>query len=304
MYHESVLLKESIDSLNVRRGEFYIDCNLGGGGHTAEILKRGGIVLGIDLDLNAIDFCTKRFEKEIKEKRLIIVNENFVNIRKVANENDWKDGTVSGIIYDLGLSTFQIKEEGNGFSFTDDSAFDMRMDKSLGIKAYDLLLALSEKELTQIIAEYGEDPQAKWYAKVLKRAVKNAKRELSAKELADLIKKSSKYTKSKIHSATRVFQAFRIAVNSELENLRQSLDGATPLLKDSGRLVIISFHSLEDKIAKNLAGSPEEKNEEKDIKDLSRRLSAVDPNPISPSSSEINRNPSSRSAKMRVFEKV
>ena len=289
MYHTPVMLKEAIAALNIEKGKSYIDCNLGGGGHTAEILKLGGNVLAFDVDENAIKHCMQRFEKEIANGLLRPANSNFRDIDKVAKENGLKEGSVSGILYDLGTSTFQLKEEKKGFSFDDKTELDMRMDSSLSVMAYDLLIVLSEKEIEKMILTFGEEPQAKKYAKVIKEAVKTSKRKLLAFEIAELIKKSSRYSHSRIHPATRVFQALRIAVNSELENLRLSIERATPLLCSKGRLVVISFHSLEENVVEKIAGSQD-------------NLFQVT-GPEVPTNLEVDVNPSSRSAKMRVFEK-
>lgn len=280
--HKPVLLQEAIDALQITQGEKYIDCNFGGGGHTAEILKRGGKVLAFDVDKQAIEFGRNKFRKEIENRSLALVNANFREIDNVAKEKGWEKETVSGILYDLGLSTFQLKKEGKGFSFEDQEILDMRMDDNLSVKASDLLVVLPEKDLADLFYKFGEDPQSRVFAKAIKAYVKSRSGPFSAKEIAQVIQKSSKYSHSKINPATRVFQALRIAVNSELENLQQSLDRAIALLKPGGRIVIISFHSLEDGIAKKFTRSPEF---------------------ITPSLEEMESNPSSRSAKMRVYTK-
>src|SRR3989338_3987533 len=232
--HKSVLLNESVAYLKVEKGLRYIDCTLGGGGHTAEILRAGGIVLGLDVDEYAVRHCEKRFEKEIR----------------------WEDRQVSGILYDLGVSTFQLKNEERGFSFTDKGHLDMRMDETLSVTANDLIYALSEGELSDLIRDYGEDPQHKKFAKAIKDLAKKARGTIRAEDLANVIKNNSVYKSGRINPATRVFQALRIAVNSELESLKESLRQAPALLKPEGRLVIISFHSLEDKIVKDLRRAP------------------------------------------------
>ena len=280
--HKPVLLQEAINALQITQGEKYIDCNFGGGGHTAEIIKKGGIVLALDIDTQAIEFGKEKFKKEIENRSFTLVKANFREIDIVAKDLDWEKETVSGILYDLGLSTFQLKKENKGFSFEDQGILDMRVDDSLSVTASDLLVVLSEKDLTDLFYKFGEDPQSRTYAKAIKAYIKGKIGPFSAKEIAQVIQKSSRYSHSKINPATRVFQALRIAVNSELENLQQSLDRAIALLKPEGRIVIISFHSLEDGIAKKLTRSPEF---------------------IVPSSEEIADNPSSRSAKMRIYIK-
>src|SRR3989338_3672527 len=254
--HKSVLLNESVAYLKVEKGLRYIDCTLGGGGHTAEILRAGGIVLGLDVDEYAVRHCEKRFEKEIREKKLTIAKRNFAEIGHAAKEIGWEDRQVSGILYDLGVSTFQLKNEERGFSFTDKGHLDMRMDETLSVTANDLIYALSEGELSDLIRDYGEDPQHKKFAKAIKDLAKKARGTIRAEDLANVIKNNSVYKSGRINPATRVFQALRIAVNSELESLKESLRQAPALLKPEGRLVIISFHSLEDKIVKDLRRAP------------------------------------------------
>lgn len=288
-YHIPVLLNEVIEGLSVIRNAKYIDCNLGGGGHTSEILSLGGKVVGIDLDENAIKHCKERFSSQIQFGQLQIFHDNFRNISKIVESAGWKEGEVSGILYDLGISSYQLRHEDQGFSFVDEGPLDMRMDKSSGVKAIDLIAALSEAQLAKIIFEYGEDPQAKRFAKTIKYAYERYGDKLTAASLAELIKKSSAYDKSRIHPATRVFQALRIAVNSELDNLDESLERATQILRPGGRLLIISFHSLEDKIAKNLSWLP--------------ALRKINKKPIVPSQQEVDKNPSARSAKLRIYEK-
>lgn len=289
--HKPVLLKEVIQEMNVKHGEKYIDCTLGGGGHTEQILKLGGIVLALDVDKEAVKFCENRFLNEKENKQLTIVNENYEKIYEVLQRVGWISGEVSGIIYDLGVSTFQIQEKKAGFSFEDEVVIDMRMDERLSISAADLLLGLTEKELRNLIKEYGEDPQARRLAKALKVYVNDKpKSMLTAKNIAEVIKKASKHRKRGINPATQTFQALRIAVNSELENLENSLKQVPQILDSKGKLIIISFHSLEDKIAKSVSKAPA-------LKSLTKK-------PITPSSVEISRNASSRSAKMRVYEKL
>jgi 16S rRNA (cytosine1402-N4)-methyltransferase len=284
--HTPVLLNESVEALNVTKDKLYVDCNLGGGGHSLRILQKGGIVLGIDLDEKAIEIAKEKL-KDFKG-RIYIKKGNFVNINDFVKDLGWS--FVSGILYDLGLSTFQLKDQNKGFSFNDEVLMDMRMDEGLSVTANDLLRVLTVNELEKMFKLYGEEPQARVFAKSLKDAISKKPGGLTAKEVGEIIKASSKYSHSRIHPATRVFQAFRITVNSELENFESSTRAAIPLLDPKGRLVTITFHSLEDKIAKNLEGSP--------------HLKLLNKDPIIPSQTEIYENPSSRSAKMRIYEKI
>ena len=245
--HISVLLNEAVEGLNVKKNGKYIDCNLGGGGHTAKILELGGNVLALDIDESAVEYCRDKFSSEIRSGHLKIAKANFKRIRHVAKEHGWKGSEIDGVLYDLGLSTFQIKQSAKGFSFEDRTELDMRMDSQLGVKAIDLLVVLPESDLTSIISDYGDEPQAKIFARAIKKLVKQKGREITAFQLAEVIKNSSRYRVSRLHPATRVFQALRIAVNSELSNLESSVEDAADLLKVGGRLSIITFHSLEDR---------------------------------------------------------
>lgn len=288
--HYSVMLKEAINWLDIQKNEWYLDCNLGGGGHTEEILNRGGKVVALDVDKDAIDYAVQRLQEHVESGSLKILKMNFRDIDKIA-ENLNEDIKFSGILYDLGLSTFQLKEANKGFSFMDKASLDMRMDQELGVKAEDLLKVLSEKELEKVILKYGEDPQARIFAKAIKSHIKihpNAK--ILAADLAEIIRKASRYPVSKIHPATRVFQALRIAVNDEIGALEESLNKTANLLIPGGRLVIISFHSLEDKAAKDLL-------QNEDFRTLLNE-------PVIPSEDEVSINSASRSAKMRVYEKT
>lgn len=288
--HIPVLLNEAVEGLKVKKDGKYVDCNLGGGGHTAKILELGGNVLALDIDKSAIEYCTDRFSSEIRSGKLKIFKSNFKDIKKVAKEAGWEESEIDGILYDLGLSTFQIKQSARGFSFEDKTEIDMRMDQELGVRAIDLLVVLTEDELASIILDYGDEPQAKIFAKAIKKLVKQKNGKITAFELAEVIRNSSKYRVSRLHPATRVFQALRIAVNSELSSFESSVQDSADLLKTGGRLAIITFHSLEDKIAKNL----------KSRDDLRYLLNE----PITASEEEVERNSSSRSAKLRIYEKI
>ena len=283
-HHIPVMALEVLEALKIRGEKLYIDCNLGFGGHTSLILQTGGSVIGFDTDLAAVKHCNSFFAEQVKNGKLVIINDNFRNLDKHIKTK------VDGILYDLGMSTHQIKEQNKGFSYEDDSELDMRMDANLGVTAHQLIKALNVKQLEKIILDFGEDPQAKRFAIAIKNLYQKSQTDPSAKEVAEEIRKASKYKASKIHPATRTFQALRIAVNSELENLRESLGKATQLLKPEGRLAIISFHSLEDEISKSLAESPE--------------LVTVTKKPITASKEEIASNPASRSAKLRIYEKI
>lgn len=295
-YHVSVLLQEAIEALAIKPGEKYIDATLGGGGHTAEILKRGGKVLGIDADDDAIKNAQKRFNKEIT-----IAKGNFRNIREIAEKNGF--GQVSGILFDLGVSSYQFDKPEKGFSFQYEAPLDMRMDTELSVTAADLINVLNKDELAELFIKYGEEQYTKRIVSVIIEARKT-KRIETTKELAELIAwvypRKTHPTPSKggdakraIHPATKVFQALRIAVNDELNSLKDALADAIHLLKPGGRIVIISFHSLEDRIVKNAFLEFAEQNQGE----------IITKKPIIPTYEEIETNKRSRSAKMRIFEK-
>lgn len=286
-YHTSVLLKEAIEYLNVQEGNKYIDATLGGGGHSLELLRRGAVLLGIDVDEDALDVIRAKIKNGANA---LIVRGNFREIGKIAKENGFEK--VNGILYDLGVSSHQFDAGERGFSFQQDAQLDMRMDRSLNVKAKDLINALSKKELDELFSKLGEERFASSISKKIIKA-RSVKPIETTHELAHLVKQGYPFTNSKIHPATKIFQALRIAVNDELGNLRDSLPQAVDLLTDNGRLVVISFHSLEDRIVKETFKEFEKKGFGK----------SVSKKPILPTQEEVVTNNRSRSAKMRVFEK-
>lgn len=300
-YHTSVLLHETIEELRVKAGEQYIDATLGGGGHTFEILQRGGKVLGIDQDQEALDFTEKDLRFKIKDlpagrqglrigTDLILVKGNFKDIDRLARDNGVKD--VSGILFDLGVSSHQIDEPERGFSFQNDGPLDMRMDKDLNVKAADLIHILTKGELYELFTKLGEERFSRSIIASIIRARKIKKIETTT-ELAEIINKAVPYRQKGINPATRVFQALRIAVNDELNSLTEALPKALDLLGQNGRLAVITFHSLEDRIVKHQFKEWEEKG----------LGCIVTKKPIIPAEEEIEENSRSRSSKLRVFEK-
>lgn len=294
-YHTSVLLKEAIEYLEVEPGKLYIDATLGGGGHSGEIIKRGGLVLGIDTDQEAIDYVREKFRIQNSEFRigdkLILARGNFRNIGEIARKNGF--GQIDGILFDLGVSSHQFDTGERGFSFLADAPLDMRMDKDLQVTAKTLLAVLSKHELAKLFFEYGEERFANRIADQIV-SYRKTKHIETTSELADLIKKSVPNAAFGIHPATRVFQALRIAVNDELNSLQEALSESLQLLGVGGRIVIITFHSLEDRIVKH-AFLDWEKAEKGTV---------ITKKPIIPTETEIKNNTRSRSAKMRVFEKI
>lgn len=271
-FHKPVLLKEAIDNLNIAPDKRYIDATVGGAGHTREILRRGGVVLGIDCDPETITYVKSRLES----KYLTLVQGNFKDLKKIAERHGFD--SVAGILFDLGLSSWQIEKAGRGFSYLKDEPLDMRMDTSLKVIAADLVNKLRKEELDEIFTKFGEEINSRAIA----RAIFSARPVKTTGTLADLVGKDKR-------RRARIFQALRIAVNREITNLKLAVPQAIGLLKKRGRLVVISFHSLEDRVVKFGLRN-------KNLKILTRK-------PIRPSNEEIEKNPRARSAKMRVAEK-
>lgn len=289
-YHLSVLLHEAIDALQVENGKRYIDATLGGGGHTAEILKRGGIVLGIDQDQEALREVRNKKEQEVRDKNLVLAKGNFKDIDSLARDNGFKN--LSGIVFDLGVSSHQFDQAERGFSFQRNGPLDMRMDTDLKVKASDLIHILTKGELYELFTKLGEERFARPILESIVRARQIKKIETTA-ELADIINRAVPYRQKGINPATRVFQALRIAVNDELNSLAQALPEARDLLGNNGRLAVITFHSLEDRIVKH------------QFRDWAERGlgTVLTKKPIIPTDEEIENNKRSRSAKLRVFER-
>ena len=285
-YHKSVLLNKTLEFLNIAPSKKYIDATLGGGGHTRGILERGGIVLGIDVDRDAIGYVSD------SNLKLRLVRGNFRNIDTIALENGFD--TVSGILFDLGVSSHQLDTKERGFSFLKDSQLDMRMDKTLRVGAKDLINGLNRAERVDLIYRFGEEHFAKRIADkiVEERAKKTIE---TTQELACVVERV--YPKggnaAGRHPATKLFQALRIIVNDELNSLEEALPKAVELLQEGGRLLVISFHSLEDRIVKNRFKEFENKG----------WGCVLTKKPVTPSNEESEANPRSRSAKLRVFEK-
>ena len=289
-YHEPVLLKETIENLNVREGGKYIDATLGDGGHSLEILKRGGYVLGLDVNEKSLKRAQLRIKKEGLDERFKGVLGNFKNIEKIGKENGFEK--VNGIVYDLGYSSYELEELGLGLSFQTDETLDMRLSNSLGVTAADLLNSLNEKDIAKLIYEYSDEKMSRKIAREIVKT-RSLKRIQTTKDLVEIINSVSYpgYERGRINPATRTFQALRIVVNDEIENLKKSLPQAARLLLPGSVIILITFHSLEDKVAKEFS-----RRARPSIKEVYEK-------PLRPSEEEIERNPRSRSAKLRVFRK-
>lgn len=297
-YHVPVLLQEVIEYLNPQSGKKYIDATLGGGGHGFEILKRRGVLLGIDVDEEAIEFINRRWKIESKkwnvsEKSLTLVRGNFRNISEIAHLHGFEE--VSGVLFDLGVSSHQFDTGNRGFSFQKDAPLDMRMGSESGqVKASDLVNALTKGELYELYHRLGEEHHAWAISQAIVRARKVKPIE-TTKELADIVAKAvPRKNFTDIHPATKAFQALRIAVNDELGNITTALPQAFDLLESKGRLIVISFHSLEDRIVKNTFLDLEKKGQG----------TIITKKPVVATEQEILINKRSRSAKLRVIEKV
>ncbi|MDD6857914.1 MAG: 16S rRNA (cytosine(1402)-N(4))-methyltransferase RsmH [Lachnospiraceae bacterium] len=307
--HKSVLLEETVDSLNVKSGGIYVDGTLGGGGHSYQILKRmngKGRLIGIDQDEDAICAATERLREY--GDMVTIVRDNYCNIKNVL-DNLGITG-VDGIVLDLGVSSYQLDTSERGFSYMEDGPLDMRMDNRKNITAEDIVNDYSEMELFHIIRDYGEDKFAKNIAKhiVMER---QKERITTTGQLADIVKAAipMKVRAAKGgHPAKKTFQAIRIELNRELDVLKQSIDIMIDLLNDDGRLCIITFHSLEDRIVKNSF----RKNENPCtcppdfpvcVCGKKSKGKIITRKPVVPSAEELEENRRAKSSKLRVFER-
>lgn len=291
-YHIPVMLNEVRDFLKPLPGLRFIDCTLGDGGHALELLKAGSRVLGVDVSKKALEKASQRFKDNGLMENFVGVKANFWQIDEVAKNHGFDK--VSGILFDLGYSSSQLEEDGLGLSFQKDEPLDMRLDDSLNVTAADLLNSLTEDQLARLIREFGGEHMSKRFAKAI-FDFRNLKKLQTSKQLAELLENAapSGYERGRIHPATRTFQALRIAVNDEIDNLKKALPQAARLLLPGGRMVIISFHSLEDRAAKVF-----------DRSGVQPELKALTKKPVTPSKEEVEENVRARSAKMRVYERV
>jgi 16S rRNA (cytosine1402-N4)-methyltransferase len=279
-FHETVLVKEAIDALHIKKAQKYIDATLGNGGHTIEILNEGGKVLGIEMDPEMAAIAESRFKIQDLRENLKIINDNFVNIDKIVKENNWLP--VSGILFDLGVTNLHLKSLERGFSFENpDAILDMRLNPNTqGVNAADLLNVLREDQLEEMFKTVLEPGSSRW---LTKRVIEKRNQNL-IKTVGDLLEICSglKTGKTNINEATLPFLALRIAVNSELENLKIALEKSFEILEKGGWLVVISFHSGEDRIVKEFM-----------------KYSKL----IVPGERELETNRRARSARLRVLQK-
>lgn len=287
--HIPVMVKEVIEVLSPKTGGIYIDATVGPGGHTLEILKYigpTGKIIGFDRDMETLNIARQR----ISDDRVALKKALFSEIKGILEEEGITD--VDGMLFDFGISMLQVKDMERAFSFSSEYPLDMRMDRSKGVTAEEIINTYPAHELERILREYGEERLAEKIA----RAIVSKRREgriRSCKELSDLV--SRVYgRRGKIHPATKTFQALRIAVNNEINEIREGLQNSIDLLKSGGRLCTISYHSIEDRIVKNFMRDSERKG----------LLRILTKKPLTPRHEEIKSNPASRSAKLRGAEKI
>lgn len=302
--HVTVLLNETVDSLGVKEGGIYADFTLGGGGHTSLILERGGRVIGIDRDAAAIENADRRFYGQ----NFISVHDNFSNIKNIARNLGIEK--FDGIIADLGVSSPQLDDASRGFSYMQDAPLDMRMDNRDNLTARDVVNTYSSEELFRIISTYGEE---RWASRIVNFIIQQREKASieTTFELVDIIKAAIPLSARKDgpHPAKRTFQAIRIEVNGELKILRQAVLDGVELLKKGGRMSVITFHSLEDRIIKTTFAELEKGcscpkdfpvcvcGNKPMVKNVMRK-------PLLPSAKELEINPRARSSKLRTIEKI
>ena len=300
--HKSVLLKECIENLNLKENSVIVDCTLGYAGHSSEILKRisHGYLYAFDQDSEAIKFSTERLNNI--GKNFEIINSNFANIKEELSKKNVT--SVDGILYDLGVSSPQLDEDYRGFSFHQDARLDMRMNQNNILDAYTVVNTYSYEKLVDIFHKYGEEK----YASSIAKGIIASRPITTTLELVEVIKENvpEKYKRDK-HPARKVFQAIRIEVNDELNVFEKSLHEALELINVGGRICVITFHSLEDKICKNIFKSVSEIDN--NIKKLPIIPDEYLPKfkvikTIEPSKNEIDENNRARSAKLRIIERV
>lgn len=307
--HYSVMLEETINGLNIKPNGTYIDGTLGGGGHACEILSRlseKGTLIGIDQDSDAIIAASKKLENF--GRKLTVIRSNYEDIKEIADRLGIE--SADGILLDLGVSSYQLDTADRGFSYKLEAPLDMRMDSRMSMTAYDIVNGYSERDLYRVIRDYGEDSFAKNIAKHIV-SYRNKKHIETTTELAEIIKGAipARLRAGKGHPAKQTFQAIRIELNRELEVLQNTLDDMLELLSPGGRLCIITFHSLEDRIVKNAFRDFENPCTCPPDFPVCRcgavsKGKVITRKPIYPSEKELEENPRSKSAKLRIFEKA
>lgn len=288
------MLREVLQFLDPKPNENFVDCTVGMGGHALAVLEHNkpyGRVLGIDFDPEVLENLKSKVKGSDFEKRLILVCDNFANLNAIVEECDFKK--VSGVLFDLGFSSWHLEESRRGFSFWKNELLDMRYNpKQNPLTAAEIVNKWSQRDIERILRIYGEER----FAKRIAAEIVSSRPLRTTVDLVMAVEKATPawYHRRRIHFATKTFQALRIAVNNELENLREALPQALGTLDDGGKLVVIAFHSLEDRMVKNFL---REKAKEGVVKILTKK-------PIRPSREEILENPRARSARLRVASKI
>lgn len=290
-FHIPVMCNELIQHLKLDKKGTVLDCTVGSGGHADVILREigpQGRLIGLDQDDEALGIAKNRLKNF---RNCILVQANFRNMDAVLTK--LAIDKVDGMVFDLGLSSLQLGNSERGFSIKLDAPLDMRMDRSLRLSAFDLVNFLPEVSLSDILKKYGEE---RWHNRIARAIVRERKRSMivTTGQLADLIRRVTPYRYTKIHPATRTFQALRIAVNDELEALREGLNKCLNYIKSGARICVISFHSLEDRIVKNQFRQAAKEG----------KIKIITKKPIRPTEKEISANPRARSARLRVAEKT
>ena len=306
--HKSVLLWECIDALNIRPNGIYLDGTLGGGGHSLEICRRltNGRLIGVDRDEVALEAAKKRLSRHAR--KVTLVHDNFENIALILDALNLDK--IDGMLFDLGVSSPQLDDGSRGFSYMADAPLDMRMDQGSSLTAYEIVNNYPKDELRRILYEYGEERYAPQIAAAIERVRSDRPIETTL-ELVDIIKSAmpERALREKQHPAKRSFQAIRIAVNDELKAVQEAMERSIDLLAPGGRLAVITFHSLEDRIVKNAFRSAAQgctcpKDFPVCVCGKQAKVKLVARKPLLPSMEEIARNPRARSAKLRVCEKM
>lgn len=293
-YHTPVMQKEVVEALSLPVGGCLVDCTLGMGRHSSLLVRSlgpQGKIIAIDRDRQSLDVAKANLSE--MSSQFTFVHDDFRHIDKILDHLGI--ASVDGILFDLGISSFQLDNQQRGFSIKSNGPLDMRMDQESWLSAYDLVNSLSEKEISKILKDYGEE---RWHSRIARRLVeaRSIRPIETTKELSDIVLKATPRAAGwqKIHPATRTFQAFRIAVNRELESLDIALGKCASYLKPGGRICVISFHSLEDRIVKNTFRSFAQNG---DFRLILKK-------PLYPAEDEVRENPRARSARLRVVEKI
>lgn len=288
--HQPVMLADTIQALAIKPDQWYIDATFGRGGHTTAILEKGAKVVALDFDQDAVEYGSSTLQKYLTTGKLLLARSNFAQLSKtVLQFADQTQNKFAGILFDFGTSVDQLTNQERGFSFSGTGPLDMRMDNRLGVTAAQLLAVLSEQQLADSFRDFGGEEAARAIAKAIVTTRKTTPIETTS-QLVGLITRV-KRNRGKLHPATKVFQALRIIVNSELDNISEALPQARTLIQPGGRIVTIAFHEGEDRLVKHFFKAQEQAGQGEAL-DL-----------VQPDQAEVDANPRSRSAKLRVFIK-